>query len=199
MMLVEVTHVSQAALPVDQFKEHLRLGTGFADDSLQDGLLENHLRAAMAAIEARTGKMLIARDFRWDISAWRGRESQVLPVSPVTDVSEVVMIDQTGAEAPVDPVRWFLQPDQHRPALCPLGGELPDVPPGGSVRIVMTAGYGPDWTDLPRDLAQAVIILAGHYYQNRFSGQEQSGMPEIVRALIEGYRNLRLFMGGAHG
>lgn len=199
MMLVEVTHVSQAALPVDQFKEYLRLGTGFADDSLQDGLLESHLRAAMAAIEARTGKILIARDFRWDVSVWRNRAGQVLPVSPVTDVTEMVLIDRNGTETQVDPDRWFLQPDQHRPLICPLGGDLPDVPLGGAVRIMLTAGYGPDWVDLPRDLAQAVIILAGHYYQNRFSGHEHSGMPEVVRALIEGYRNLRLFMGGAHG
>ena len=152
MMLVEVTHVSHAALPVDQFKEHLRLGTGFADDNLQDGLLESHLRAAMAAIEAGTGKILIARDFRWDVSAWRSREGQVLPVSPVTDVAEVVLIDHTGSERVVDPDRWFLQPDQYRPSLCPLGGDLPAVPVGGAVRIMLTAGYGPDWTDLPRDL-----------------------------------------------
>lgn len=199
MMLVEVTHVSQAALPVDQFKEHLRLGTGFADDNLQDGLLESHLRAAMAAIEARTGKILISRDFRWDVSSWRNRDAQVLPVSPVTDLAEMVLIDQTGAEQVVDPDRWFLRPDQHRPAICPLGGDLPEVPVGGAVRIMLTAGYGLDWADLPRDLAQAVIILAGHYYQNRFAAHDHTGMPEIVRALIEGYRHLRLFMGGAHG
>ena len=199
MMLVEVTHVSQAALPVDQFKEHLRLGTGFTDDNLQDGLLENHLRAALAAIEARTGKVLIARDFRWDVGQWRDLNGQVLPVSPVTDIASVLLIDSSGAEQPVDPDRWFLEADQHRPAIRPIGGTLPAVPNGGAVRIQLTAGYGQDWADLPPDLAQAVIILAAHYYQNRFAAHEHTGMPEVVRALIEGYRNLRLFMGGAHG
>ena len=199
MMLVEVTHVPQTALPVEQFKEHLRLGTGFADDSLQDGLLESHLRAAMAAIEARTGKILIAREFRWNLTSWRSRSGQVLPVSPVEDVTQVVLIDRTGAEIAVDPDRWFLQPDQHRPVLRAIGADLPDVPEGGAVRMTLMAGYGPDWADLPRDLAQAVIILAGHYYQNRFAAHESAGMPEVVRALIESYRNLRLFMGGAHG
>ena len=199
MMLVEVTHVPLTALPVQEFKEHLRLGTGFADDSQQDVLLESHLRAAVAAIEARTGKILIARDFRWDLTAWRSAEQQVLPVSPVTEVTGITLIDRTGAERAVDPDRWVLRPDQHRPALCPLGGELPAVPVGGAVRIALTAGYGAEWADLPRDLAQAVIILAAHYYQNRFAAQDHAGLPEVVRALIEGYRNLRLFMGGAHG
>ncbi len=65
MMLVEETTVPQAAIPVAQFKEHLRLGTGFSDDGLQDVVLEGFLRAAMAAIEGRIGKILIEREFSW--------------------------------------------------------------------------------------------------------------------------------------
>ncbi len=63
MMLVEQTSVPVAALPVAEFKDHLRLGTGFADDGVQDSVLESYLRASMAAIEARTGKVLITRGY----------------------------------------------------------------------------------------------------------------------------------------
>src|SRR6056297_1223845 len=63
MMLIEETTVPQSALPLGLFKEHLRLGSGFSDDGLQDGLLEGFLRSAMAAIEGRTSKVLIERDF----------------------------------------------------------------------------------------------------------------------------------------
>ena len=62
MMLVEVTTVPQAVLPVAAFKEHLRLGTGFSDADVQDGLLEAHLRAALAAIEARLDRLLDQRE-----------------------------------------------------------------------------------------------------------------------------------------
>ncbi|MEY2961928.1 MAG: hypothetical protein RLZ60_1758, partial [Pseudomonadota bacterium] len=71
MMLVEQTTVPLAALPVAEFKGHLRLGSGFADDGLQDGVLVAALRAAIAAIEARTGKILIQRDFSWTVYRWR--------------------------------------------------------------------------------------------------------------------------------
>ena len=54
MFLVEQTTVPVASLPVSQFKHHLQLGTGFADDTAQDAVLEQYLRAAIAAIEART-------------------------------------------------------------------------------------------------------------------------------------------------
>ena len=48
------------ALPLAALRDHLRLGTGFGDDSLQDGVLEQALRGAIAAIEGRTEKALIA-------------------------------------------------------------------------------------------------------------------------------------------
>ncbi|MGC1487410.1 MAG: hypothetical protein WA784_06440, partial [Albidovulum sp.] len=74
MMLIEQTGVLTAALPVQEFKEHLRLGTGFADDTVQDTLAETYLRAALAAIEGRIGKALLERDFLLTLSRWRNDE-----------------------------------------------------------------------------------------------------------------------------
>ena len=79
MMLTEETPVPLAALPVEEMKDHLRMGSGFADDGLQDGLIETYLRAAMAAIEGRIGKMLFQRRFLWVLDCWRDAE-QALPV-----------------------------------------------------------------------------------------------------------------------
>ena len=53
-----------AALPLAAFRDHLRLSSGFADDTTQDALLEQYLRAAIATVEGRTGRALIARDGR---------------------------------------------------------------------------------------------------------------------------------------
>jgi uncharacterized phiE125 gp8 family phage protein len=71
MMLTEVTAVPQAALPVQALKDHLRLGSGFADDGRQDALLESHLRAAMAAIEGRIAKALIRAPVPLVLEDWR--------------------------------------------------------------------------------------------------------------------------------
>ena len=94
MMLIEETPILTAALPVAELKAHLRLGSGFAEDSLQDPVLESFLRAAIAAIEARTGKILIAREFSWTLSDWRNAEGQAMPVAPVTEILELVLIDR---------------------------------------------------------------------------------------------------------
>ena len=85
MILIEDTTIPDAALPVVEFKAHLRLGTGFGDEALADSVLKGFLRAAIAAIEARTTKVLITRDFTWTLSFWRDRSAQGLPVAPVGD------------------------------------------------------------------------------------------------------------------
>lgn len=197
MMLVEETTVPLSALPVAQFKDHLRLGSGFSDDGVQDAVLESYLRAAMAAIEARTGKILIERDFGWTLSAWRDARRQPLPIAPVNAISGVVLVDLRGIETLVDPASLILQPDLQRPSLQPVGTFLPNIPTGGTVRIGIMAGFGPEWTDLPPDLAQAVMLLAANFYEYRHDvARNTPAIPATVLALIERHRTVRLFMGG---
>lgn len=198
MILIEETAIPLAALPLDEFKAHLRLGTGFADGDIQDAVLEGFLRAAIAAIEARTGKVLIARDFRWTLARWRSPVGQTLPLAPVTAITALVLRDRNGAETPVDPGLYRLEEDSHHPILRPGGAFLPAVPTGGAAVILFTAGMAVGWGDLPADLGQAVLLLAAHYHEYRHEMALGGGcMPFGVTSLIERYRGVRVFMGGA--
>ncbi len=197
MMLVEETTVPALALPVAEFKDHLRLGSGFSDDGVQDAVLDGYLRASLAAIEARTGKILIEREFSWILTAWRDDRRQPLPVAPVNAISGVTLINVDGQETVVDADTWYLELDIQRPSLQPVGTCLPPLLTGGSVRIGLLAGFGPEWSDLPADLAQAVMLLGAHFYEYRHEVTRTTpAMPLEVMALIERYRTVRLFMGG---
>lgn len=197
MLLTELTGVPGAALPVEPLREHLRLGTGFADDTLQNGLIESYLRAAMSAIEGRIGKILIARDFLWSVSQWRDDYGQALPVAPISSLNSLTMIDRSGLPVVIDPGRYGLQPDTHRPKIVPLGTSLAAIPTGGTAEIAFTAGFGTVWADVPADLAQAVLLLAAHYYEHRHeAAASRAAMPFGVMALIERWRNVRLIGGG---
>ena len=198
MMLIEETSVPTSALPVAQFKDHLRLGSGFSDDSVQDGLLEGFLRSAMAAIEARTGKALLERTFSWTVTRWRDSGAQALPIAPISAIVEVALLDRIGSETIVDPEIYQLRPDMQRPVLAAVGACLPAIERAGSAKISMLAGFGLEWSDLPADLTQAVFLLAAHYYEYRHEVQYDGGcMPFGVSALIERYRTLRVLGGGA--
>lgn len=197
MMLTEQTAVPGSALPVQAMKDHLRLGTGFADDGLQDGLIEAHLRAAIAAIEARTGKALLTRRFVLRLSRWREIQgAQSLPVAPVAGIVSVTLTDAADMPTVLTPDRYRLVPDMHRPRLAGVGRVLPTISEGGAVEIVFDAGFGPDWSVVPADLGQAVLLLAAEFYERRHDGGEGGGaVPITVQALIERWRTVRVLGG----
>lgn len=198
MMLTEQTTVPTLALPIAAFKTHLRLGTGFADDTLQDGLIESTLRAAIAMIEGRIGKMLIARRFLWTIEDWRTGAEQALPVAPVTAVVSVTLVDSADVATVVDAARYKLVQDTHRPKLMSTGSALPLVPMARRAEVVFDAGFGAAWAAVPADLAQAVLLLAAEYYEHRSeTGVRDGGLPFGVVTLIERWRTVRVLGGGA--
>ncbi len=196
MMLVELAPVESAVLPVAELGAHLRLGTGFPDDGSEDAALERYLRAAIAAVEARSGKALIRRGFSLTLSGWREPDGQALPVAPVTEVTAVTIRDHAGAETVVDPARYALVKDSFRPRLAAIGPALPLVPEAGVVELRFSAGYDASWAGVPPELCQAVMLLAAHYYEQRADAAGVEGaMPFGVMALIEHFRTVRTIGG----
>ncbi len=193
MMLIEETTVPDAALPVDQFKAHLRQGTGFGEEDLQDAVLKGFLRAAFSAIEARTGKALITRSFSWVLTGWRNFDSQVLPIAPVLGVTQLTSTDAQDTETVLPSEQVRLEKDTHRPRLRAKGLALPTIPTGGSIKITFDAGLASDWDGLPSDLGQAVLLLAAHYYEYRNdTGLSDGCTPFGVTSLIQRYRPMRI-------
>lgn len=198
MMLTEQTVVPGSALPVQAMKDHLRLGTGFADDGLQDGLVEAHLRSAIAAIEGRTGKALLARRFLLRLPCWRDVQgAQALPMAPVSEIVSVTLLDAENTPTLLSTDRYRLVPDMQRPRLAGTGRVLPPLAEGGAVEIVFDAGFGSEWTAVPADLGQAVLLLAAEFYERRHDGGQGGGaIPLSVQALIERWRTVRVLGGG---
>lgn len=199
MSLVELATVGSAALPLGGFRDHLRLGSGFTDDSMQDAMLEAHLRAALVAVEALIGKALFQRAFRWDVTAWMRPDWQPMPIRPVTDVSAIEIEDVAGSVTLALDESYRLRPSGERQALSATAyGVLPRIPEGGLARVTFEAGHGPAWGDLPADLRQAVMILAAHYYETRAGAAEAkgNGVPAEVTSLVARHRPVRMGGGG---
>ncbi|RMF37102.1 MAG: hypothetical protein D6754_10200 [Alphaproteobacteria bacterium] len=193
-MLIELDPPVLGNTPVRELADQLRLGSGFADDGSQDALLDLYLTTAMAAIEARIGKATIARRFSWTVTRWRDEKSQVLPVAPVSQIESLQLFDDQGVMTVPDPSEWILVPDGQRPAVVGTWSrDLPAIPEMGRAEIVFTAGYGPNWSDIPADLRQAILLLAANYYENRSADEGREGaMPFGVQALLDPYRPIRL-------
>jgi uncharacterized phiE125 gp8 family phage protein len=194
MILTELGAPAAEALPVRAFAEHLKLGTGFADDGSLDAVLELYLRSAIAAVEARIGRALLRRAFSWTVTRWREDASQGLPIGPVEGVESVTLIGPDGEETVVEPDGWSVLRDSQRPRLVGrFGRSLPRIPRAGHAEIRFTAGFGDNWDAVPADLRQAVFLLAAHYFENRSeSAEAPATMPFGVLMLIEAYRATRI-------
>ena len=200
MLLTELTQTPSADLPLAVLKDHMRLGTAFSQDGLQDGMITAHLRAAIAAIEARIGKVLQTRSYKLTLQDWRDLSQQALPLAPVVGVSKVSLFDTLGVEMVLDAARYRVQADMHRPKLVSVGMLFPNVPSDGRIEIVFDAGFGTAWGAVPADLAQEVMLLAAQYYETRHDAGAQAqavGLPMAVQSLIERHRNIRVLGGGA--
>ncbi|MCC5956727.1 MAG: hypothetical protein JJU07_11545 [Natronohydrobacter sp.] len=194
MDLRETSPVPAAALPLAEFRAHLRLGSGFSDAATQDATLAQYLRAALAAVEGRVARALFRREFVLHLTRWRDGHAERLPVAPVAAVASVTLVNAAGVEMVVSPSRYRLDGDGTRPRLEAAGSALPMIPTGGRVEIAFAAGFGPDWADIPADLRQAVLMLAAQYYEGR-DGTGDSDAGFGIRALLERWRDVRLGRG----
>lgn len=197
MMLREETAPETGALPVAALRDHLRLGSGFAigADAAENQALAGYLRAAIASVEGRTGKVLLVRRYTMRLDDWRDRLCQPLPLAPVIAVEKIEIDDGVGSVTELPGAAWRMLPDAHRPVILPTGVILPHVPRLGSVVVTFTAGFGPDWADVPPDLAQAVLMLAARFYEDRSFEGSKVAMPFGVAALIERWRQVRILGG----
>lgn len=185
-MAVEIAPIPTSALPMAALRDHLRLGTGFADDGLLDPLIEAALRAALAQVEARCGRAVLSRAFTWQMPGWQ--LPAMLPMGGVTAVTAVEIVDAAGDAVAVGDDRWVLIPD---PAFPELAGVLPPVRRGGFVRVTFETGFE-GWDTVPADLRLAILMLAGRFYEDRGEGQR---LPEEIAGLIAPWRRVRI--GGA--
>lgn len=178
-------------------------------DDEEDAVMEGIVHAAEEFIAARTGHSLAPETYRLELPCfWSG--DLKIPAAPLRDVVEVSYIDEADTEIVIDPAlyRW---------RRTPAGGEIwllkaftrPTVAEErkDAVRITLDAGYddpvaassSPPMTGgdpelvFPRRFRQAILLLVGHWNENReavLTGTISSTIEFALEALL---RQLRIF------
>jgi len=129
---------------------------------------------------------------------WRDLGSHGLPVAPLNALTDLEIVERDGTRTSIDSANYWLERDGHVPRLRSTGVALSTVPEAGEAVVTFDAGFGVDWMDVPADLRQAVLLLAAHYYEFRNETSLSDGcMPFGVTSLIERYKVMRLYGGGA--
>ncbi len=194
MIRTEKTPIADADLPVEAFKDHLRLGTGFSDESLQDPVLRGFLRAAIVAVEGRIGRILFKREFDFEVSKLASHRELELVMAPVRSIEKINYYNVLSGDIEVDLSHFHLEASVRSARLI---GPFPQISQGGKLTVTVCVGLADGWDDLPADLAQAIFLLATHYYEHRTQTSFDAGCtPFGVLSLIERYKAVRLSLGG---
>ncbi len=168
------------------------------DSADDDALIGALIVAARTSIERATRLQFISQTWRIYASAWHftGQSGwqgwQVdLPLAPVTSVISVTTFDQFDVPNVLSQAGYRLTHSLNRPRL--VFQYLPDAPGRMSegIAIDVVAGFGPQATDVPEPLRQAIRLLTAHLYANRGDDAlAAASMPAAISALIAPYRRL---------
>ena len=174
-MMRDVAPLPVSALPIAALEGHLRLGVAL-EGTLEAEGVERAARAALAVVERRTGRALIARDVLWRIAM---RRAVVLaPLVPVLEVRAIEVVRGTEREAAGG---WYATDE------AVVG--LPCLHEGAVFEADCRVGLG-TWDDVPADLREAVLLIGAALYEARGGAAPET--PEAADLLIAPWRRLRL-------
>lgn len=190
MRLSLITAPTLEPLTIQEVRDFLRVTS-----TDEDALLGRLILAARDALEDLTGRQLLTAT--WDLFLDRFPEFDweplVVPRPPLLTVTSVTYLDTSGVSQTWPAAEYTVQPfvGPHPPngTIAPKAGEqYPStrrVPHAVTVRF--TAGYGPNPSDVPGDVKNALLVLVAQAFEHREAvvvGQMVAEMPWGLRGLI---------------
>lgn len=192
-----VTPPAAEVITLAEAKAHARVEI---DDD--DGLIAGYAIAARVHLEGETRRAFLTQtwdltlDYGWPVVREDGRHLNriVLPRPPVQSVTSITYIDSAGATqtlaadqyklAKASTGEWFVEPA--------YGVTWPSVRSEmAAITVRFVAGYGSNPGDVPEPLRQAMLLLIGHFYENREAiniGNIVNELPFAVAALVFPFR-----------
>jgi uncharacterized phiE125 gp8 family phage protein len=144
------------------------------DHESDDSLIGDLVAAAAGQVEAWTGRAMVVRTYTLYLDAFPaagpdGRRTLRLPMPPLAEVKFVKYFDEDGADRTMDEADYQVDSAGEPARLLPAPGEdWPATQDGriNAVRVQFNAGHA-DAASCPREARQAVLLLVGHWYENR--------------------------------
>jgi len=179
-----ITPVATEPITLVDVRQHLRL----PENETEDGLLMSLITTARAYCENYTRRALAEQTLEIYLDRFPSADPIELPSPPLQSVSEIGYKDSTGEETILSPSDYLVDVD------CEPGRILPTVGtnwpaftpfPTSSVRIRFVVGY----EELPVSIRLAMLLLIGHWYENReATGTASSLIDFSVHSLLGPYR-----------
>jgi uncharacterized phiE125 gp8 family phage protein len=186
-MLKPVLVTPPAVKPVslDEVKRNCNIDHG--DD---DALIDGYIDAAVALLDGyggTVGQALVNQSWAVSMPGFCGRMR--LPVGPLVSVTSIQYYNSSNVQATASSALYAAHSDALGPYITLKSGQSWPTVYGrdDAVTVTWVAGHGAAAADVPASIRQAMLLLVGHWYQNREAvniGNITSALPFSVDALL---------------
>jgi uncharacterized phiE125 gp8 family phage protein len=182
--------VATVAVAACEFGVNMVLKSG---DTVEDDLLDSLIAAARQECELRQNRAYIDQTWELWLDSWPGEDYIRLPRPPLGSVTSVKYYDTSDNEATFSTANYRANTkDQYTPKVSlKYGKSWPSTAlrPHEGICVTYVAGYGATRADVPKNVKQAMLLLIGHFYENREAVQTTGAMnmamlPMGVEALL---------------
>jgi uncharacterized phiE125 gp8 family phage protein len=168
-------------------KNHLRV-----DISDDDTLISALITAAREHVEEATRRALITQTWRLSLDQFPADDEIELPRPPLQSVSSIIYTDKDDTTSTLATSVYEVDTDgQPGRVKLAYGEDWPSdtLAETNPVKITFVAGYGDNASDVPQRWQQAILLLVGHWYENREAIVTGGGIPKelplAVQSLIQ--------------
>ena len=160
-----VTEPAEAAVTAAEMEAHARAN---GQPSVQ---YEPYVLSAQAWVEMATGRKLVSQTWKWFLDGWPCSDRVALPFGQLTSLTHVKYTDSADAQTTFSSANYSVSTARDPGVLALKYGQswpsatLRALDP---IEIQFVCGW-PTGADVPADIRAAILLLAGHLYQNRES------------------------------
>ena len=175
IVLAQTTPPAASALAVADVKAHCRI-----DDSTEDALITGYIKSAERYLEKQTSRQLMPATFKLSLdcfprgiyddpatSAIEGHDI-ICPVAPLSSIVSIKYLDLLGVETTLSSAVYVaLSAETPGRIVLAYNNEWPTaLTRAGAVTVEFIAGYA-SAAAVPEDIKQALLMLVGHWFENR--------------------------------
>ncbi len=164
MALKLTTPPALEPVTLDEAKLHLRVDINY-DDNLISGLI----KSAREYCENFQNRAYYTQTLELTLDNFPSNNYIILPRPPLQSVTSIKYKDSDGNETTLDQSKYIVDTDSEPGKVVLAYGESwPSFTPypTGAVKIQYVAGYD-DIASIPQMVKQAMLLLIGHWYENR--------------------------------
>lgn len=184
-----VTAPDKEPVTVDElaFNERLITDPETPYDGPEKALLEHLITVAREDVENFTSRAIIHQQRRVLVPEF---DKTIALCRNLVSIDSVKYLDSDHTQQTIDPSEYSAVKNQVIDYILMLGATPQVADRGDAVEIIFTTGMSENAEGVPGAIKQAIIMLAGHYYQNReaTSPLTVKNVPLAYQWLLGSYR-----------